>query len=51
MNNDPRRRRAQARALAIRVEDARQAMIRRAILAVSAGMIAAAGLVTLWHGF
>jgi len=50
MNNDPRRR-AQARALAIRVEDARQAMIRRAILAVSAGMIVAAGLGSLWHGF
>lgn len=49
MNNDPRSRR-RARAIAMRLEDARQAMIRRAILAVSAGMVAAAGLGAMWHG-
>ena len=49
MNNDPRSRR-RARAIALRLEDARQTMIRRAILAVSAGMVAAAGLGAMWHG-
>ncbi|MGA0562992.1 hypothetical protein ACO2RV_11120 [Ancylobacter sp. VNQ12] len=50
MNNDPRSRR-RARAIALQLEDARQTMIRRAILAVSAGLIAAAGLGAMWHGF
>ncbi|WP_018391002.1 hypothetical protein [Ancylobacter sp. FA202] len=37
-------RRSRARAIAIRAEDARQALIRRAILAVAGGMVLAAGL-------
>ncbi|MDQ0510813.1 hypothetical protein [Ancylobacter amanitiformis] len=52
MMNDPRnRRRAQPRVLAIRMEDLRQAMIRRAFMAVSAGLAVAAGLAVVWHGF
>ncbi|WP_202911164.1 hypothetical protein [Ancylobacter sp. TS-1] len=46
--NDPRnRRRARATAIALRAEDARQALIRRALLAVTGGMIAAAALAAL----
>ncbi|MCS0496976.1 hypothetical protein [Ancylobacter mangrovi] len=40
---DPRNRRRAARAIALRAEDARQMMIRRALLAVSGGLIAALG--------
>ncbi len=44
------RNRPRARAIAIRAEEARQALIRRAILAVAGGMIAAAGLAAALHG-
>ncbi|WP_170308654.1 hypothetical protein [Ancylobacter pratisalsi] len=41
--NDPRTRRRTARAIALRAEDARQMMIRRALLAVTGGLLAALG--------
>ncbi|MCK0208582.1 hypothetical protein MWN33_11120 [Starkeya koreensis] len=45
---DPRnRRRARATAIALNAEDARQAMIRRALLAVTGGMIAATAVAAL----
>lgn len=43
-------RRPRARAIAIRAEEARQALIRRAILAVAGGMVAAAGLAAVLNG-
>lgn len=45
---DPRsRRRARATAIALRAEDARQALIRRALLAVTGGLLAATALAAL----
>lgn len=43
------RRQPRARAIAIRAEEARQGLIRRAILAVAGGLVVAAGLAAL-HG-
>ncbi|TCK28253.1 hypothetical protein EV667_2255 [Ancylobacter aquaticus] len=43
-------RRPRARAIAIRAEEARQALIRRAILAVVGGMVVAAGLIAVVNG-
>ncbi|MBS9476456.1 hypothetical protein [Ancylobacter radicis] len=47
MNHPHRSRRARATAIALRAEDARQALIRRALLAVSGGLIAAAAVAAL----
>lgn len=44
------RHRPRARAIALRAEDARQAFLRRAFLAVTGGIIAAAGLAVALHG-
>ncbi|GLK71618.1 hypothetical protein KHC23_12580 [Ancylobacter dichloromethanicus] len=44
------RNRPRARAIAIRAEEARQDLIRRAILAVAGGLVVAAGLAAVLNG-
>ncbi|WP_428030100.1 hypothetical protein [Ancylobacter sp.] len=44
------RHRPRARAIALRADEARQALIRRAFLAVAGGLVVAAGLAAALHG-